>query len=269
MQMMHLSAIHIFPVKGLRGVSVTSARVEPWGLAGDRRWMLVDAKGRFITQREESRLAVIAAAPEGDGIRLSAAGRPDLILAPPATPSRIDVTVWRSTVSAALVGPVADTWLKEALGFPCRLVHMDDPAHARSVNPEFGTAEDRVSFADGYPLLVANAASLRDLAARSAMPTLGMDRFRPNIVVEGAEAWAEDGWREIRVGSALFAAVKPCSRCVVTTIDQATGYRDQRDEPLRTLLSYRRDKRGQPIFGQNLIPRGGDKIRVGDPVTVA
>ncbi len=126
-----------------------------------------------------------------------------------------------------------------------------------------------MSFADGYPLLVANAASLRDLALWAEMPLLSMDRFRPNLVVEDAEPWAEDSWREIRVGQALFAAVKPCARCVVTTIDQATGVRDAQDEPLRTLLRFRRDARGQPIFGQNLIPRDGDMVRVGDPVTVA
>ncbi len=266
---MHLSAIHIFPVKGLRGVSVSTARVEPWGLAGDRRWMLVDDKGRFISQREESRLALVAAVPDGDGIVLSAAGRPDLAVAPPSTPSRIAASVWRDTVQAAPAGAEADAWLKAALGFPCRLVFMAEPHAARPVDAAYGAAEDRVSFADGYPLLIANAASLRDVAARAAMPALSMDRFRPNIVVEGAAAWAEDGWREIRIGSAVFAAVKPCSRCVVTTIDQATGYRDAHDEPLRTLLSFRRDKRGQPIFGQNLIPRGGDEIRVGDSVTVA
>ncbi len=266
---MHLSAIHIFPVKGLRGVAVDSARVEPWGLAGDRRWMLVDGKGRFISQREESRLALVSAIPDGDGIRLCAPGRPDLRLQPPATPSRITVSVWRDAVEAVPAGAEADAWLKEALGFPCGLVFMAEPGKARPVDAKYGAAGDRVSFADGYPLLVANAASLRDLALWASMPGLGMERFRPNLVVEGAEPWAEDGWREIRVGSAVFASVKPCARCVVTTIDPATAMRDPHDEPLRTMLRTRRDARGQPIFGQNLIPRSGDFVRVGDPVTVA
>jgi uncharacterized protein YcbX len=146
---------------------------------------------------------------------------------------------------------------------------MDEPAIARPVNPEFGTAADHVSFADGYPLLVTNEASLADLAARARMPALSMNRFRSNLVVAGAEAWAEDRWRDMRVGSATFAVVKPCARCVVTTIDPETGIRNEADEPLRTLLSFRRDKRGQPIFGQNLIPRGGDLVSVGDTVTVA
>ncbi len=266
---MHLSAINIFPVKGLRGVSVTSARVEPWGLAGDRRWMVVDDSGLFITQRELATLALIQATPDEDGVRLSAVGRPDVVLkAPAAGASRLSVKVWRSTLSAATTTPEADAWLSAAVGAPCRLVYMDEPAVARPVNPEFGAAGDHVTFADGYPLLVTNEASLRDLATRAGMPGLSMDRFRTNLVVEGAEAWAEDRWREMRVGSATFAVVKPCARCVVTTIDPETGIRDEADEPLRTMLSFRRDKRGQPIFGQNLIPRGGDVVRVGDPVTV-
>lgn len=266
---MRLSAINIFPVKGLRGVSVASARVEPWGLAGDRRWMVVDAAGRFISQREHSGLALIGATPEIDGIRLAAEGAPDFMLKAPMHGERVHVTVWRDSVPAMTAGPEADRWISAAAGIPCRLVHMDDPGSARPVDAAYGTTEDHVSFADGYPLLVANAASLRDLAARAGMPDLSMDRFRTNLVVEGAEPWAEDAWREIRVGSALFASVKPCARCVVTTIDQATGIRDEQDEPLRTLLTFRRDKRGQPIFGQNLIPRGGSEVRVGDPVAVA
>ncbi len=266
---MNLSAIHIFPVKGLGGVSVASARVEPWGLAGDRRWMIVDGKGRFVSQRECATLALIGATPDGDGVRLSAAGRADLLLTPPKGAERLTVTVWRSTLSAIAAGPEADAWISAAAGRECRLVHMDDPAAARPVDTAYGRAEDRVSFADGYPLLVANAASLRDLAVWAEMPLLSMDRFRPNLVVEGADPWAEDGWREIRVGSAVFASVKPCARCVVTTIDQATGVRDAQDEPLRTLLRFRRDARGQPIFGQNLIPRGGEMVKVGDPVSIA
>jgi uncharacterized protein YcbX len=264
---MHLSAIHIFPVKGLRGVSVASARVEPWGLEGDRRWMVVDDRGRFISQRECAGLALIGATPEGSGIRLSAPGQADLLLSPPKGGERLTVTVWRSTLSAMAAGPEADAWISAAAGRDCRLVFMDDPAQARPVDTAYGRPEDRVSFADGYPLLVANAASLRDVAAWAVMPGLGMERFRPNLVVEGAEPWVEDGWREMRVGSAVFAAVKPCARCVVTTIDPATGVRDEQDEPLRTLLRFRRDARGQPIFGQNLVPRGGDVVSVGDPVT--
>ena len=266
---MRLSAINIFPVKGLRGVTVPSARVEPWGLAGDRRWMVVDEAGRFISQREHAGLALIDAEPVGDGVRLAAARMSELMLMPPPHGERIGVTVWRDSVPAISGGAEPDLWISMAAGIPCRLVYMDAPATARAVDAAYGEAEDHVSFADGYPLLVANAASLRDLGQRAGMPGLSMDRFRTNLVVEGAEPWAEDGWREIRVGAAVFASVKPCARCVVTTIDQATGIRDEQDEPLRTMLTFRRDKRGQPIFGQNLIPRGGNEVRVGDPVTVA
>ncbi len=182
---MHLSAIHIFPVKGLGGVSVASARVEPWGLAGDRRWMVVDGKGRFVSQRECAALALIGATPVGDEVRLSAAGQADFVLSPPEGGERLTVTVWRSTLSARAAGPEADAWISAAAGRECRLVHMDDPAAARPVDTAYGRAEDRVSFADGYPLLVANAASLRDLAVWAEMPLLSMDRFAPTSSSKG------------------------------------------------------------------------------------
>jgi len=263
---MHLSAIWIYPVKGLRGVALGSAMVEPWGLAGDRRWMIVDSNGRFVSQREAPSLALIAAHLDGAGLRLSAPGRPDLAVAPPQEGPPVEVTIWRDRVAAAPAGRQVDQWLTAAVGFPVRLVHMAEPGRARPVDPAYGAAEDRVSFADGFPLLVATSASLADLATRVAMPDLSMDRFRTNLVVEGALPWAEDGWRDISVGAAAFTAVKPCGRCVVITIDQATGARHPTDEPLRSLMTFRRNDRGQPIFGQNLIPRSGGEIRVGDPV---
>jgi hypothetical protein len=262
---MRLSEIRIYPVKGLRGLSVEAAVVEPWGLARDRRWMVVDANGRFLSQREAPEMARIAAESHGGGLRLTMAGREALVVATPSG-CAVEVVVWRDAVPARAAGAGADAWLSAALGRPCRLVFMADPAEARPVDQTYGEPADRVSFADGYPLLATNPASLADLSARAGMPDLSMDRFRTNLVIDGAEAWGEDHWRELRIGDAVFAVVKPCARCAVTTVDQDRGERHPEGEPLRTLLTFRRDARGQPIFGQNLIPRRLGEIHVGDAV---
>ena len=270
---MQLDAITIYPVKSLRGVSVQEAAVEPWGLAGDRRWMVVDADSRYLTQRELPGMARIAAAPAGDGgVVLSASGMDALrVPVPEAGGPMVEVLVWRDRVAAQPAGRNADAWLSDALGRACRLVHMGDPAAARPVDPAYGRPADRVSFADGFPLLGVNAASLDALNARLAQP-VPMARFRPNLAVSGAAPWAEDGWRLLRVGAAggvAFRAVKLCARCVIITTDQETGARPRDREPLRTLSSFRRDHRGRVLFGQNLVPDGTGRIAVGDPVEVA
>lgn len=264
--MAHVAEIRIYPVKGLRGHAVPHATVEPWGLAGDRRYMVVDAAGRFVTQRELPRMAVIEAAFAPGGIALSGPGLGRIEVAEPdAGAPHAEVTVWRDRVAARDAGAQAASWLSAALALPCRLVHMADPAAARPVDPDFADPSDRVSFADGFPLLVTNAASLADLNARLTEP-VGMDRFRTNLAVEGAEPWAEDGWRRLRVGAVAFAGTKDCARCAVTTVDQDTGTRSERNEPLRTLAGFRRKAGGRIIFGQNLIPRGAGRISVGDAV---
>jgi uncharacterized protein YcbX len=259
---MHLSAIHLYPVKSCRGEPRREALVEPWGLAGDRRWMIIDREGRFLTQREEPRLATIAIAPQPDGIELRSGDRRLFVAAPGPEVPRSPVTVWRSTVPAQ----IAAASLAELVGRDLRLAYMDDP-RLRGVNPDYGRSEDRVSFADGYPLLLASEASLGDLNARMASP-LPMDRFRPNLVVAGAAPWAEDFWRRIRIGDAVFRVVKPCDRCIVTTTDQATGARSAAGgEPLRTLARFRR-RDDKVFFAQNLIPEALGVLRVGDPVEV-
>ena len=263
---MRVAEIRIYPVKGLRGRPVADAVVEPWGLAGDRRYMVVDGAGRFLSQREMPRLAVLEAAPRDGGLDLSGPGLGLLAVAEPgpdAPPA--DVTVWRDRVAARDAGAEAAAWLSAALGRTCRLVHMADPAEARRVDPDYADAEDRVSFADGFPVLVTNAASLADLNARLAVP-VSMDRFRTNIAVSGAEAWAEDGWQQVRIGAVPFAGPKDCARCAVTTVDQDTGERSPENEPVRTLAQFRRKAGGRIIFGQNLIPRGTGRIAVGDAV---
>jgi hypothetical protein len=264
-----LASVHIYPLKGGRAVDLDEAVVEPWGLAGDRRWLLVDADGQFITQREQPTLArLVVSYGQGAGITVSCDGYRSLSVAAPAdSPELLKVTVWRSTVLAAAAGPEADGWFSGYLGEPVRLVWLDDPTR-RAVDPEFGADGDVVSFADGFPLLVTSSASLGQLgewlAADGDQP-VPMNRFRPNVVVSGCEPWDEDRWRRIRIGAVSFRVAKPCGRCVVTTTDQATGERGR--QPLRMLARRRRFGKSL-VFGQNLIPDSPGLIRVGDPMEV-
>ena len=264
-----LASVHIYPLKGGRAVDLDEAVVEPWGLAGDRRWLLVDPDGQFITQRRHPALArlVVRYGPGAD-ITVSSDGYPSLrIAAPDGSAEPLKVTVWRSMVLAAAAGPAADAWFSGYLGVPVRLVYLDDPTR-RAVDPEFGADGDVVSFADGYPLLLTSTGSLDQLGewlTEAGDRPVPMNRFRPNVVVDGYEPWAEDRWRRIRIGPVSFRVVKPCGRCVVTTIDQATGERGS--QPLRILAARRRFGQNV-IFGQNIIPDSPGLIRVGDPVEV-
>ena len=268
---MTVASIHIYPVKAGRAVDLAEAEVEPCGLAGDRRWLVVEPDGRFITQRTEPTLALVSARYRTAGsLYLSAAGQPPLTLPAPAEVRGAEmlwVSVWRSKVRAAAVGDQADAWFSRFLGRPVRLVHLDDPAR-RQVDPEFGAPGDRVSFADGYPLLLTALGSLHALGQwliEDGHPAVPMTRFRPSVVVAGTAPWAEDGWRRIRIGAATFRVAKPCGRCVVTTIDQQTARRGR--QPL-AMLGRRRRFGQQLVFGQNLIPDVTGTIRVGDRVQI-
>ncbi|MEV5409172.1 MOSC N-terminal beta barrel domain-containing protein [Thermopolyspora sp. NPDC052614] len=270
---MRLGSIHIYPIKSTRGMEVASAVVEPWGLAGDRRYMVVDAAGEGLTARTHPKMLAVTATPEGSGLKLSGPHAPPLRLSPaPGTPTR-RVRIWRDDVDAIDTGDEAATWFTDLLGLPVRLVWLND-ATRRPVNPKYGTADDRVSFADAFPLLLASAASLRQLndwiaeeaVERGGEPPapLPMRRFRPSIVVEDApEPFAEDHWRRVRVGDVPFRAVKLCDRCVLTTIDPDTYTKGK--EPLRTLARHRRWD-GKVWFAVNLIPDSTGTISVGDPV---
>jgi uncharacterized protein YcbX len=267
---MRLASIHTYPIKSCHRLDHGDAVVEPWGLAGDRRWLVVEPDGTFITQRAEPALALVApAAGERGGLVLRTPGMPDLDVPAPAGGDLIPVTVWRDTVDATPAAAAADDWLSAVLDRKVRLVHLDDPTR-RSPNPKYAAPDDRVSFADGYPLLLANAASLdavNDWLVEAGDEPVPMTRFRPNVVVTGAPAWAEDDWlgRRVRIGGVTLRAVKPCDRCVVTTIDQETAERTR--QPLRALGQLRRLPAGL-LFGLNLIPDGGGAIAVGDPVEV-
>ena len=264
--MMRVAEIRIYPVKGLRGFAVDEAIVEPWGLAGDRRFMVVDPASRFMTQREWPAMAIVAARFVSGGLALSTVSDQEIrIRVPEATQPRLEVTIWKNRVPAVDCGPEAAAWLSGVLGTPCRLIHMSEPATARPADPDFATPDDHVSFADGFPLLVTTQASLDDLNTRLDRPVT-MDRFRTNLLVEGAESWAEDDWQDLRIGAVRFAGVKDCARCAVTTVDQDSGVRSEDNEPLRTLARFRRKAGGRIIFGQNLIPRRLGRIARGDRV---
>jgi uncharacterized protein YcbX len=254
---MHLAAIWVYPVKGARGTSVRSAVVGERGFIDDRRYMVVDVDGVALTQRENAGLALVVPRVEEDGLTIDAPGMPTLMVGragPPRT-----VSVWSSRVEAVEVEGAG--WFSRYLGERCALVYMPESSR-RPVKPKHDATGAIVSFADGFPFLLANEASLADLNRRLAEP-VPMDRFRPNVVVAGAEAWAEDGWDEITIGSIPFSVPKPCDRCVVTTIDQATGVGGK--EPLRTLATFRaRD--GAVWFGENLVHHAQGALAVGDAV---
>ncbi|MER7772678.1 MOSC N-terminal beta barrel domain-containing protein [Kitasatospora sp. NPDC096140] len=279
---MQLTGLHVYPVKSMYRLSPDTAVVHPWGLAGDRRWMLADPTGRFVSQREDAALGQIRPAllPDGSLTLTAPDGSRIEIHAPrvAAGDPLAEVEVWGTRFRAAEAAKEAHQWIAEHLG-DYRLVHLDDP-RARPVDPEYGEPGDTVSMADGFPLLLTTTASLDRLNELIAAEhpeedaPLPMERFRPNVVVAGSAPWAEDGWRRIRIGGLTFKVVKPCGRCVITTTDQETGERRGK-EPLRTLARHHRLLR-KAAFGQNLIPERpvgveGDvlgTLRVGDEVEV-
>jgi len=263
---MHLSSLHVYPVKSCAALSPASAAVEARGLRHDRRWMIVDADGRFLTGRQHPVLVLLQAQPADEGIALSAPGRAPLFVPQPDGTRRRRCTVWKDEVDAADAGDAAAAWLSDWLGTAARLVHMDAISR-RAVSPKYGQPGNEVGFADAYPILLISQASLDGLNARLAAP-LPMLRFRPNLVVAGAAApHAEDGWKRVRIGALEFDLVKPCTRCVFTTVDVERGDFDPGGEPLRTLKTYRRSGEGI-VFGMNLIPRGAGTLARGDAVTV-
>jgi len=260
-----LSALNIFPVKSCAPLPLDSATVEPRGLRHDRRWVVTDETGKFLTGRQHPRLTLLRVVPDGDALVVTTDGMPPLRLVRPATGARFDVTVWANTIAALPAGFTADAWISLFLGMPARLAYMDD-ACVRPVTREYSREGDEVSFADAFPLLVISEAALDALNEKLATP-VPMLRFRPNLVVANTAPHAEDGWKRIRIGGIEFDLVKPCSRCVFTTVDFEKGEFDPGGEPLKTLITYRRGERGV-TFGQNVIPRGVGTLRVGDTVEV-
>ncbi len=265
--MLQLADLYRFPLKSGRGERLEQAAVDALGLAGDRRWMVVEAaSGRFLTQRLLPQMSQIAALWHDDGLQLAAPGCAPLQVSLPAPQAALrEVSVWDDRLQVPDAGDAAAAWLSDYLGRACRLVQV--PAErARQVDRCYAAEGERVGFADGFPLLLIGQASLDDLAQRVGRP-VPMLRFRPNLVVSGAEPYAEDRWRRIRIGALQFRLVKPCSRCIMTTVDPQTGVRDEDREPLQTLKRYRAHD-GEVFFGQNLIAEGTGTLSVGQAVEV-
>lgn len=261
---MQLRSIHIYPIKGTRRVPLDEAVVAQRGLAGDRRWMLVDSEGTFLSQRTRPQMALIRTQPNGEATHVTAPGMPPLTLRQPRDrAAREAVQIWKDAVAAVPAAAEAHAWFSRFLGLRCRLVFMDEKAQ-RLFDASGAGAGAEVSFADVSPVMLATHASLDALNAR-LVDAVPMNRFRPNLVVDGTEAFAEDGWKRLRIGEVVFRVVRPVGRCTVTTTDQDTA--EVGKEPLRTLATFR--KRGDLVyFGVHMIPLSEGVVRVGAAATV-
>jgi len=261
-----ITALNVYPVKSCRGVPLQSAVVTPTGFAHDRHWMLVRPNGRFVTQRELPRMALIGTQVMEGVLTLTAPGMPPLTVSPGSVAAR-PVTVWKFDGSGLDCGAEASAWATKFLETELSLVAFD-ASQPRICSPEWTQGVHAITeFADGYPVLVISRASLADLNSRLEKP-LPMERFRPNLVIDGVDAFAEDRMHELRVGGVTLRMVKNCTRCAITTTDQQTGTLDGQ-EPLRTLKSYRFDRelRGV-VFGQNaiIVAGAGEMLRVGENI---
>jgi uncharacterized protein YcbX len=270
---LQLTDLWRYPVKSCRGQQLTESVVEPWGLAGDRRWMIVDGAGDAVTAREHPRLVLVTPRVEDGKITLASPGLPEVTVPVPSGGDLVPVSVWGNGLLASPADGAAAMWLTEIIGEPVRLVYLDDPTR-RAPNPAYSREGDLVSFADGYPLLLTSEESLDALntwiaeGPKAAEGPVPMRRFRPSVVVSGAPAWAEDGWRRLRIGPVAFRVAKGCDRCVLTTIDPDTAAKGH--EPLFALARHRRWD-NKVWFGVNLIPDDpvpGALIRPGDPVEI-
>ena len=262
---LRISALHWYPIKSCRGAPLAEAVVGARGIVGDRAFMVVDADGRFLTQRTLPQMALIEPHVDDHTLRLAAPDSPPLSVPILSRGLPRDVVVWRDSCAAIDQGDEAAEWLSAFLAVSCRLVRIADDM-VRRVDPAFAVSgADQVGFADGYPFLLVTEDSLADLNGRLSTP-LPMNRFRPSIVIRGAAPYAEDTWKRIRMGGITFAVVKPCARCTITTVDQQTALSAQ--EPLRTLATYRQVQGRGVLFGQNLIHESTGVIRVGDAVEI-
>lgn len=266
-----LTHIVRYPVKSCRGQEVSSAVVEPWGLAGDRRWMLVDGSGSTVTAREVPRLVLVVPEITETGLLLKAPAQQPLIVEVPQAGRLVQVSIWDDVLDASPAAAEASAWFARVTGRAVTLVYLDDPRR-RATDPRWTRPGDVVSFADGFPLLLASESSLAALndwiagGAHASDGPLPMRRFRPNLVVSGAPAWDEDRWRRLRIGETTFRAVKACERCVLTMIDPETAQKSK--EPLYTLARHRQWDH-KTWFALNLVAeQAGGTLRPGDEVKV-
>jgi len=275
---MEISEINIYPVKSLKGIALKRSVVEDRGLQNDRRFMIIDENNDLVTQRELSVMATVLTKFAEKSLEVSFDGKSWHPMSKHFEGSKTEkVRVWNSHCDALVADEDLNFLLSDALGKKLRFVQMPESTR-RSINELFNTGDEIVSFADGYPLLIISEESLGDLNSRLEKD-IPMNRFRPNLVVSGANAYAEDNWKRIKIGKTVFRATKPCARCVVTTIDQETGISDVK-EPLKTLATYRKSTdvfpdnfedyglgKNDVLFGQNLVAENfGEEIKIGDEV---
>lgn len=268
-----LARIMVYPIKSARGVAVSRAAVEPWGLRDDRRWAIVDEHGvRVLAGRVRAIMGITAAPGPDGGLVLTAPDRPDLAVAA-RTDSKVPVDLY-DLGWALTAGPAADDWVSRALGRPARLVWLDDPSRRPVAAENGGRAGDTLSLADLAPLLLATTASMRQLdgwiaegadeRGEPAPPPLDVRRFRPNLLLDTEEPFVEDGWSRVRVGEVSFRLAEHCDRCATTLIDPGTL--ESANEPLRTLARHRR-RAGRTWFGLRVVPEKCGTVSLGDPVS--
>lgn len=256
--------LFIYPIKSLGGISLKEAKVEERGFQFDRRWMLVDQNGVFLTQRTHHHMALLQVELAESGLIVFDKRHPDDQIQIPyhrVSDQKIEVEIWDDRVLANMVDPAFDTWFSEKMGLTCHLVKMPETTQ-RKVSPKYAVNAESVSFADGMPYLILGQGSLDDLNSRLETP-VPTNRFRPNIVFSGGMPYEEDSWKVIKIGSVEFQVVKPCARCVLTTIDQETGI--QGKEPLKTLAGYRTVS-NKVYFAQNMVALQSGTVRIGEKI---
>lgn len=256
-----LSALYRYPLKSAHGHALNVAELAEVGLPDDRAWMVAEPSGRFVTGRELPQLVTIQAEADETGLALSAPGHGQVYAPRAAFTQGHPAHVWGTDFGAWHGADEADAWLSAFLGRPVRLLYTGETQRRVKRFPDAP-----VSFADGYPLLVIGGASLAQLSAWAGQP-FEMARFRPNLVIDGADAFAEDGWTRIQVGEAVVRFAKPCGRCVFTTVDPETGVKSRDQEPIRTLARHRK-RDGEVVFGMNAIVEKPGRIAAGDPITL-
>jgi uncharacterized protein len=264
--MLKVSELYIYPIKSLGGIALNSAKLTDRGFEHDRRWMLVDDNNQFMTQREVNGMALLKVQLTEQGLLIKnsgVAGEELLVPFEPTIAETTMVTVWSNHCRAQRVSDEADAWFSKQLGISCKLMYMPDSTN-RFVDGRYAHNKEITSFSDAFPLLLIGQASLDDLNSRLTIP-LPMNRFRPNVVFTGGTAFEEDTMKQFEINGITFFCVKPCARCVMTTIDQQSGTKAK--EPLKTLSTYRM-KYNKVLFGQNLLYNGYGTVSVGDTITI-
>ena len=260
-----LSEIWIYPIKSFAGIRVKQASVKQKGLEHDRRWMLIDEAGRFITQREHPQMALFDLAINNQQLTVTNRKNSQHLTFPVSVPAgqNHQSVVWDDVITTVEPNPAYSKWFSAQLGFTCKLVFFPEQ-NVRNVDPKYVTNQEQVSLADGYPFLIIGQSSLDDLNSRLEV-SVEMKRFRPNFVFTGGEAFEEEGWKNFSIGLGKFKGVKKCARCVLTTVDPQTG--DKGREPLLTLSKYRKVE-NKIFFGQNVIALSENTIHEGDEITL-